>query len=242
VADQSRLDSEQSPGIESAEKGLLGHPAVPYIAPFLGFLALLAARPLLVGLGRWQEPVRFLLVLGLIVYFSRSVISFKITNFFGSLAIGVATFLLWIGPDELIPGYRQHFLFSNSIVGEAKTMLAPEWQSDWIVLLFRAAIATLLVPILEELFWRNFLMRWLIDQDFWKVPIGTYTQGAFWITAALFAIEHGSYWEVGLLCGILWNWWMIKTKSLGDLIFVHAVTNGLLSVWVVTQGRWQYWM
>jgi CAAX prenyl protease-like protein len=99
-----------------------------------------------------------------------------------------------------------------------------------------------LVPILEELFWRGWLMRWLIDTDFQKVPPGTYTPQAFWLVAVLFASEHGPYWEVGLVAGIVYNWWMVRSRSLADCIVAHAVTNGLLAVYVVSGGHWQYWL
>ncbi len=101
----------------------------------------------------------------------------------------------------------------------------------------------LIVPIVEELFWRAWMMRWIIArQDFLKVPLGAYAPQAFWITAALFASEHGSYWEVGLLTGIIYNWWMIRTRSLGDLILTHAVTNACLSAYVIFAGKWEYWL
>ena len=84
-------------------------------------------------------------------------------------------------------------------------------------------------------------MRWLISPDFTKVPLGAYSAGAFWMVAVLFASEHGSYWDVGLATGILYNWWMIRTRSLGDLILTHAVTNACLSLYVVAAGKWEYW-
>ena len=84
-------------------------------------------------------------------------------------------------------------------------------------------------------------MRWLINTDFRRVPLGTYSPFAFWLTAALFAAEHGSYWDVGLLTGIIYNWWMIRSKSVASCIFMHAVTNGLLSAYVITAAQWQYW-
>ena len=62
------------------------------------------------------------------------------------------------------------------------------------------------------------------------------------MTAALFAAEHGPYWEVGLLAGIAYNWLMIRTRSLGDCILAHAVTNGILCWYVLATGQWQYWM
>jgi hypothetical protein len=102
--------------------------------------------------------------------------------------------------------------------------------------------SVILVPILEELFWRGWLMRWLISQDFRKVALGSYTPLSFWATALLFASEHGSYWEVGLLTGIIYNWWMIRTKNLANCILAHAVTNGCLAVYVIAWKQWQYWL
>ena len=74
------------------------------------------------------------------------------------------------------------------------------------------------------------------------MPLGSYAGPSFWITAILFASEHGAYWEVGLLAGIAYNWWMIRTKKLGDCIVAHAVTNGVLSAYVILAGKWEYWM
>ena len=35
---------------------------------------------------------------------------------------------------------------------------------------------------------------------------------------------------------------MLRTKSLGDVTLAHAVTNALLSGYVLMTGQWQYWM
>ena len=85
-------------------------------------------------------------------------------------------------------------------------------------------------------------MRWLVKDDFASVPLGTYTPRSFWITAVLFAAEHGPYWEVGLIAGIIYNWLMIRTRSIGDCILAHAITNAILSAFVIATGRWEYWM
>lgn len=84
-------------------------------------------------------------------------------------------------------------------------------------------------------------MRWLIHNDFHRVPLGTYAPFAFWTTAVLFAAEHGSYWDVGLLTGIIYNFWMIRTKSVANCILMHAVTNAILSGYVIAAAQWQYW-
>jgi len=46
---------------------------------------------------------------------------------------------------------------------------------------------------------------------------------------------------VGLGTGLIYNFWMIRTKSLGDCVLMHAVTNLLLSLYVIAYWQWQYW-
>ena len=141
----------------------------------------------------------------------------------------------------LFPGYRAHWLFSNSITGGLASGIPATVRGDAAVLLFRVLRASLLVPVIEELFWRSWLMRWLISPDFAALSLGTHSARAFWIVAVLFASEHGPYWDVGLGAGILYNWWMTRTASLGDLILTHGVTNACLCVYVVAAGKWEYW-
>lgn len=221
---------------------MLKHPNVPYLAPFLTFMAMLAIQKSLAFLGDWEYAVRVAVVGAAIWFFSRPVLDFRVRFFAGSLAIGVATFVLWIAPDTLFPGWRQHWLFTNSVFGEVRVSLSAAQLSSPVLLLFRTISAAVMVPILEELFWRAWMLRWLVDQDFEKLPMGSADRQSFWIVAALFALEHGPYWEVGLATGLIWNWWMTRTKSLGDLIFVHGVTNLVLSLYVIWSKKWQFWM
>jgi hypothetical protein len=85
-------------------------------------------------------------------------------------------------------------------------------------------------------------MRWLDNPDFEKVPFGRYAHQAFWVSAALFASEHGPYWDVGFLAGAAYNFWAIRTKRLGDCILAHGVTNLCLSLYTIATGKWEYWM
>jgi CAAX prenyl protease-like protein len=77
--------------------------------------------------------------------------------------------------------------------------------------------------------------------DFASRPLGAFTGLSFGASAVLFALEHGSFWDVGLAAGLVYNLWMAKTRSLGDLIACHAVTNTCLAGWVLATGQWQYW-
>lgn len=221
---------------------MIRSPAVPYVLPFaifLGFLALHSLYPL----PELTDQILRLVVLTLVlVLVARPVIDLRIQRVTGSILVGVAVFALWIAPDLLFPGYRQHWLFENSITGSAKSTLAPDAQMQPTILILRTLRAVVIVPIVEELFWRGWLMRWLIAADFRSVPLGAYTAQAFWVVAVLFASEHGAYWDVGLMAGIAYNWWMLRTRSLGDLILAHAVTNACLSGYVIVARKWEYWL
>ncbi|MGA2181582.1 MAG: CAAX prenyl protease-related protein [Bryobacteraceae bacterium] len=211
---------------------------VPF-AVFLGFLALQSLAPLP---ARVDFPLRVVALAAVLVLYSRPVIELKPRHLLASLAMGVAVFAIWVAPDLLFPHYRQHWLFQNALAGTAKSTLASGLRRDPFVLTFRVLRAVVIVPIVEELFWRGWLMRWLVAADFRRVPLGTYAPLSFWITALMFASEHGPYWDVGLLAGILYNWWAIRTKSLADCILAHAVTNAVLCAWVILAGRWEYWL
>ena len=218
----------------------LKHPALPYVLPMAVFMLFLALGDFL-GLGALEYPFRVVVLAAVIWFFARPAIDLRMPHWIGSVLLGLATFVVWVAPDVLFPGYRSHWLFENFLTGKVASSVAEPLRSDWMVLISRAIRASLIVPIVEELFFRGWLMRWLIKTDFLSVKLGTYATEAFWITAAMFSVEHGPYWEVGLLTGVAWNWWMVKTKSLGDCILVHAVTNAVLSAYTVFGGHWQYW-
>jgi hypothetical protein len=211
-----------------------------YVAPFAAFVGFMAIENLLFH-SQHLYALRCLAALAALALFSRPYLSFRPGRPLGSIAIGIAVFAIWIAPDTLF-GYRHYWLFENAIVGKAASTLAPGDGASYGFLASRILGSTLLVPVVEELFWRGWLMRWLIRPDFTRVALGTYAPLAFWGVALLFGSEHGPYWEVGLLAGIVYNWWMLRTRSLADCILAHAVTNGALSAYVVSTGAWRYWL
>ncbi|MGH8668532.1 MAG: CAAX prenyl protease-related protein [Burkholderiales bacterium] len=220
---------------------MMRSPSLPYVAPFAVFLLLLALMPFL-GLAPRVELLLWLVIVGATVLAcSRSVLDLSVKRWAGSAALGAAVFGLWIAPDLLFPAYRESVLFRNPLMAGSGASFPLAARDDATALALRSARAVLLVPLVEELFWRAWLPRWIVAPDFRTVPLGAYTAGAFCATALLFALEHGSYWDVGLLAGVLYNGWMWRTRSLGDCVLAHAVTNGCLSAYVVAAGQWQYW-
>jgi len=217
--------------------------AVPYVAPFVIFLALIGLSHVWPMPALADEIFRLAVMLAVLFLVARPVIQgLRILSPGFSVLVGVAIFVLWIAPDLLFPAYRHFFLFDNSLVGTVKSSLSDAARQDVPLLFLRTLRAVAIVPIVEELFWRGWLMRWVIQNDFERVPLGAYSALSFWAVALLFASEHGPYWDVGLVAGIIFNWWMIRTKSLGDLILAHAVANACLSGYVIAAGKWEYWL
>lgn len=212
-------------------------PTVAFVAPFLiyaGMIVLPLSPEVLF-------PVRFVVVLAALVFASRPYISLKPSHALASVGVGIFVFVIWIGPDLLF-GYRHHWLFENAITGQATSSLPPALRGNVLFLAVRVLSSVALVPVLEELFWRGWLMRWWINREFLGVRLGTYQAGAFWLVAVLFASEHGPYWDVGLAAGIIYNLWMLQTRNLADCILAHAVTNGTLAAYVLAAGQWQFWL
>lgn len=216
-------------------------PSLPYVLPFGVFVVFLALQQYSQLSVTIDYPLRIVILAIVLWVFSRNVIDLRCSQTLWTILLGVAVFAIWVAPDILFPAYRQYWLFQNSMLGHLNNKAPSEVLTSPIVLWSRIIRAVVLVPILEELFWRGWLMRWIISPRFQEVKLGSYSPAAFWITAVLFASEHGGYWDVGLIAGIAYNWWMIRTKSLGDCILAHAVTNACLCWYVVATQHWEYW-
>ena len=162
----------------------------------------------------------------------------------GALGVGVASFLLWVG---LAPALQ--WLGLNPSFAELKVS-GPPWNPfaqfgaksglAWFFVAVRLLGSSLVVPPLEEIFFRSFVYRYLVKPDFLSVPLGTFRWTPFLVTSALFAVEHRE-WLAGLLCGFAFQALVCWKKRLGDAIAAHALTNLLLGLWVVGKGAWHFW-
>jgi CAAX prenyl protease-like protein len=147
---------------------------------------------------------------------------------------GLLVWGLWIGLD----GHYPMFPFLGDRVGFNPNGLAPGMR--WAFVSVRMLGLVAIVPLIEELFWRSFMMRWLIDPDFWKVPIGRVTPMAGGVSSALFALVHPE-WLPALLTGLLWAGLLWRTKSLGACAASHATANLALGIYVILTGDWKFW-
>ena len=150
----------------------------------------------------------------------------------GSIALGLAVFVLWINMDWTFgalsepPGFNPG-VFSNPGLRLAMTVI-------------RVGSAVLIVPIMEEVFWRSFILRYVINPEFAKVPLGTFAWVSFLASAVLFGLAH-HFILAGIMAGMAYSWLLYRTRSLAQCVLSHAVTNLALAAFVLNTQKWWFW-
>jgi CAAX prenyl protease-like protein len=145
---------------------------------------------------------------------------------------GLLVFFLWIRMDWTLG-------ISGTPQGFNPTLL-PGRELQIVMTLFRVGGAVLVVPLMEELFWRSFLIRYIIDKDFQKVSLGLFSWPSFILTVVLFGTEH-NFILAGMMAGAIYNLILYRTRSIAQCVLAHAVTNLALAIYVLLTGKWQFW-
>lgn len=207
------------------------HAALPYVAPFVIFLLLTEVSRWFPGSQFWIYPLKTAVAAGLLWWFRSAYGDLRVRWSWVAVGVGLLVLGLWIplSHDRLL-------LTSQSPVSPWE--VAGGWAVPWIAV--RLAGSALVVPVMEELFWRSFLPRYLVNPDFARVPIGAYTPSAFIVSSVLFGVEHNQ-WVAGIMAGVAYAWLLHRTRSVPQCILAHAVTNGLLGVYVLVTGDWRFW-
>src|SRR5262249_6843520 len=145
------------------------YPAIQFIAPFLVFIVLLGVRGLIPLAVEWQYPIQVLLTTSVLLVTSTATANgaYRIYDrpkyLVGSFIVGIMVFEILCGSDLILPTYRIHWLFENFLTGASKSSLAVASRTNVVFLVFRVIGTAVLVPVIEELFWRGWLMRYLIN-------------------------------------------------------------------------------
>lgn len=156
----------------------------------------------------------------------------RISQTIFSIIIGLVVFVLWIHMDWPFAEFGKPQGFNPSIVEENSLR--------YFLTGSRLIGAVLAVPVMEELFWRSFLIRYFIDPRFNAVPIGQFTWASFLIMSVLFGLEH-SLILAGIMAGAAYNVVLYRTRSIAQCILSHAVTNLALGTYVLNTGQWKFW-
>ena len=220
---------------------LFNRAAVARIAPFLAYIFFIFATDMLERMGlsaqdlRWLYAARIGAVLLLLAAFWREYGELKLPRFnLAQVAIsiltGVVVLVLWVNLTA------PWMVIGESAGFDPRT----DGQVDWLMVVVRIFGAAAVVPIMEELFWRSFLMRWIVSPDFENVDPAQTTWKAALISIVLFGFEH-NLWFAGIVAGVAYSALYVRYRTIWMPILAHAVTNLLLGIWVVQTGNWSYW-
>jgi CAAX prenyl protease-like protein len=211
------------------------------ILPFAAYMAFFLVNDLLAWLGvdaaslRWLYAVKTVTVIALLAVFWREYGELKAGMrsplvVLTALAAGVAVFFLWIN------------LHAGWMVIGASSGFDPRTAGvlDWPLVAIRIAGAALVVPVMEELFWRSFVMRWIDQPAFLSLDPAQAGLRGFVISVLLFGFEH-NLWLAGIVAGVAYSVLFMRHRTIWSPILAHAVTNGMLGAWVVMTGAWSYW-
>ena len=152
-----------------------------------------------------------------------------------SAAVALLVFAVWISPQAL-PG------FPPRLDGFDPGVFSGQPAAYWSTIVFRFLRLVVVVPLVEEIFWRGFLLRYLVSEQFYTIPFGTFSWLSFVVVTVGFGFAHPrADWIAALIASALYNWVAFRTKNLASCVVTHAITNLLLGLWVMKTGQWGFW-
>ncbi len=141
----------------------------------------------------------------------------------------------WLGVPGRLPVYP-----GDKVVTDPRGVLGAGnlfWTTWWL----RMLVAVVSVPVVEEIFWRGFLLRAMIDwQHFERIKLGTFTWSSFLGTALISTLQHPDNWVVSIFCWLVFNAVFYWTRSILCLVLLHGMTNLALYVLVVRVRDWSF--
>jgi membrane protease YdiL (CAAX protease family) len=241
-------------------KKLAPSPTLARVLPFVVFLGLTFLQ------GKFGEASRYWFYLsktlvGLWMLWSLRTLLVEMKWVFSweAVVLGVVVFILWVGLDGFYPTldelYQKFICPLLQRLGLAKcnpentepvklwnphTQFGANAALAWFFIVVRLFGSAVVVPPMEEVFFRSWLYRNLVKPDFQNVSLGGFFLSPFVWTSVVFGFEHHE-WLPGILCGLAYQGLVCWKKRLGDAITAHAITNLLLGLWVVTRGAWKFW-
>ena len=226
-------------------------PVAVRVVPFVLFVVPLFLQGALgPGSPFWVYAARTLVGAGLIWWMRPLIRELRWGISWEAVAVGVLVFILWVGLDPYTPSLGRMLGFIGLGSGGSGDATDPGWNPfrvygdgsmlAWLFVGVRLLGSTLVVPPLEEVFYRSFLYRYVVRQDFLAMPLNEFRWTSFVLVSVVFGLAHYQ-WLAGILCGAAYQWLVLRKGRLGDAITAHAITNFLLGLWVVGRGAWNFW-
>ncbi|HYE18672.1 MAG TPA: CAAX prenyl protease-related protein [Tepidisphaeraceae bacterium] len=188
----------------------------------------------------WAYAARALIVAVMLWLFWPAYTRIRWDYWWLGLVVGVVGIFQWVGMQLWLQNNFE--VFRPSGVAFNPDAFFKDDVSRWLFIAVRIFGAVLVVPVMEELFWRDFCWRSVIaPNDFKLAEVGEWDWKAFVVVPVIFSFVHLNW----LLTSIVWAFMvgglLAYTRSLGACIVAHATTNLLLAVYVLRTKQWFFW-
>ena len=218
------------------QKKFEGSPIAVRVVPFVVFLVLTFCPGMLgfAGAPYWFYLIKTIVGAWMLWEMRPYVPEMSWAFSWEAVAVGIAVCAMWIGIDDFYPKMGSGKPANPNLVYGEGSGLA------WFFIVVHILGSTFVVPPLEEVFYRSFLYRWLVKTDFLSMPLKRFHSLSFFGTSIAFGFEHYQ-WLSGILCGLAFQWLVLRKNRISDAITAHAITNFLLGIWIVWKGDWKFW-
>jgi exosortase E/protease (VPEID-CTERM system) len=216
---------------QSGTPAAADNPTAVYLMPLLAILAAGAVSQAFSSGLELLYPLRLLAAVCVLAVYRNKLQTLDWRWSWRGPAVGILVYLVWI--------LAAHVLLPPTAMPEKLASLPAALRGSWIV--SRILGSVLIVPIAEELAYRGYLMRRLINADFESVAFRSVRWSALTVTAIVFGLAHGVLWLPGVLAGLAYGWILIRRGHIGEAIAAHATSNALIAGTVLAANQWQLW-
>lgn len=236
------------------QSSLLESPDIVRFAPFAVFLVIgaLGAKAF-AGAEYWMYAAKTAAAGALLWWWRGRIQEMRWAFSVEGVVVGLAIAVLWIGLEGVVPSLGRLWDLAREWTGgpKAPTPKPPEpWNPvayfasnpalGWAFVGVRVLGRSLVVPAMEEVFYRSLMYRYIVNARFESVALGTFHAGAFAITSLLFGLSHTDHWLSAVVCGAAYQGLVVRKGRLGDAMLAHAVTNLAISAYAIGTGRWEF--
>ncbi len=239
---------------------------VAHIAPFAVFMVFTALVPAIAiknsalpwwrsAPEHWLYPLQTLVCGALLIFYWKNYTFKPARGLVLATLFGIISIVLWILPAHLysVMDVRDSsgkaaiplLGFAARTEGFDPTIFQHDRLWYPLVIIMRFIRMVIVVPLVEEILWRGWLMRWLVSNDekpFTSIQIGTHSWKAFIITTACVVFVHSQEdWLGALIFGSMMYYLCIRTKSLAACVLMHAIANLILGIYVMKTQQWGFW-
>lgn len=213
---------------------------IAYVAPMLVFLALVQVGNSWKSLYAPAYVARAIVVAIMLAVFWKHYTRIRWNHWWLGILLGIVGIFQWVGMQSWLGNHFEWFKPADDAFNPFSAFSSP--QIAWAFIAVRIAGAVLVVPIMEELFWRDYLWRQVLaPNDFKLAMVGEFEWSPFIVVALAFATVHGAWWPTAIVWGAMIAGLLVYTKSLGACILMHATTNLLLAIYVLWKHAWHLW-